>query len=211
MFGGGDKYVRPLRQPEAPVNGQFKAPIHDNWHNSGGFTYQPNPTHPKGHMGLDMRAPNGTPVYPLAPGVVSSVGTDPMGGNVVNVSHPGNLRTYYAHLSTVRVQKGDRVDFNTILGTVGTSGNASHGVPHLHLQVWKDGQITDPAHFFSVPKYTAVAPSEKAYSWVSDQAKDDAMAFNMKEHLSSRRNAFASEVNKLTKIADSYYEITKKL
>ena len=99
-------------------SGGWTAPIHGSWASSGGFTYQPNGTHPKGHMGVDMRVPAGTPVYPLAAGVVSNVGTDPMGGNVVNVQHAGNIRTYYAHLSTAKVQKGDKVTTNTELGTV---------------------------------------------------------------------------------------------
>ena len=215
MFGGRQSYTRPLQQsqqePQTAPPGQFVAPIHGTWHSSGGFTYQPNPTHPKGHMGVDMRAPAGTPVYPLAPGVVSNVGTDPMGGNVVNVNHPGNVRTYYAHLSTVRVQKGDKVNLETVLGTVGNTGNASHTFPHLHFQVWKDGQITDPARFFSVPQYTNLSAEEKANPWVSEQAKQEAQAFNMKDHLASRRSAFASEVAKLSKIADEYYILAKRL
>src|SRR5579864_2884292 len=110
LFGSGRRFNAPTqpsaqapRQNAIPSSGGFTAPIHDEWHSSGGFTYQPNPTHPRGHMGVDLRAPGGTPVYPLADGVVSNVGTDPMGGNVVNIQHANGVRTYYAHLSSVSV------------------------------------------------------------------------------------------------------------
>jgi len=208
MFGGRQNYAYPSRQtPQAAPTAQYMAPIHGAWASSGGFTFQPiNATHPKGHMGVDMRAPAGTAIYPLAPGVVSNVGTDPMGGNVVNVAHAGNVKTYYAHMSAVRVQKGDKVNLNTILGTVGNTGNASHTFPHLHFQVWKDGQIQDPANFFSVPPYTPITQQELAHHWVSDQAKQEAEAFNMKDHVAARRAAFASDVARLGKIADEYYQ-----
>lgn len=191
--------------------GSYTAPIHGTWHSSGGFTYQPNPTHPKGHMGVDMRAPAGTPVYPLSAGQVTYVGTDPAGGNVVNVQHANGIRTYYAHLSTVRVHKGDNVDVNTVLGTVGTSGNAAKTFPHLHFQVWKDGQIQDPANYFEVPPYTNLSPEEKKQgAWLSEQAKSEAAAFNMKNYLATRRVAFSRDVDKLFKIAHQYSKLTKK-
>ena len=157
-----------------------------------------------------MRAPAGTPVYPLAPGVVSNVGTDPMGGNVVNVQHAGDVRTYYAHLSTARVQKGDKVTKDTILGAVGNTGNASHTFPHLHFQVWQGGQIQDPAKFFPVPQYTNLSAEEQRQGpWLSDQAKQEAQAFNMKEHVQQSRVAFSGKCDTLLKVAYQYSKITK--
>lgn len=217
LFGSKQQYAprTPASTPaagEKPISSPegYTAPIHGTWHSSGGFTYQPNPTHPKGHMGVDMRVPAGTPVYPLADGVVSNVGTDPMGGNVVNVQHGGNVRTYYAHLSTARVQKGDKVTTDSVLGTVGNTGNASHTFPHLHFQVWRDGQITDPAQFFSVPQYTNLSAEEQRQGpWLSEQAKQEAQAFNMKEHVQQRAVAFSRECDKLLKLAYQYSKITK--
>jgi murein DD-endopeptidase MepM/ murein hydrolase activator NlpD len=126
------------------------------------------------------------------------------------VRHPNGVTTYYAHLSTARVQKGDKVTVDTELGTVGNTGNASHTFPHLHFQVWKDGQIQDPANFFSVPAYTNLSPQEKMRGpWLSEQAREEAEAFNMREHLSQRRVAFTRDVDKLVKVADQYYRLTK--
>lgn len=219
LFGAGHSFnapAAPIPQHTSPASinnfidssGGYTAPIHSNWRSSGGFTYQPNATHPTGHMGVDMRTQAGTPVYPLATGVVSNVGTDPMGGNIVNITHADSIKTYYAHLSTVQVQKGDKVSTNTIIGTVGNTGNASHTFPHLHFQVWKEGQIQDPARFFSVPAYTNMTPQEKASGpWVSEQAKQQAAAFNMQDHLAVRRATFSQEVDHLYKITSAYDQL----
>lgn len=209
LFQGQQQYVRPLEpapQEEEPFSGGYRPPIHGTWHSSGGFTYQPNATHPKGHMGVDMRVPGGTPVYPLAPGVISNVGTDPKGGNVVNIRHADGVTTYYAHLGTVQGQKGDKVTTDTVIGTVGNTGNASHTFPHLHFQVWKDGQIQDPAKFFTVPAYTNLGPDE--HQWLSEDAKQEAQAFRMSDHLAERRVAFSREVDKLLKFAEAFEKLT---
>lgn len=217
LFGSKQRFNAPqgagaTAPAKEPINspGSYVAPIHGDWHSSGGFSYQPNPTHPKGHMGVDMRAPGGTPVYPMSPGVVSNVGTDPMGGNVVNIQHANGVRSYYAHLSTVSAHKGDRVTPDTVIGTVGNTGNASHTVPHLHFQVWQDNQIQDPAKYFSVPAYTNLTADEQRQGpWISPQAKEQAQAFNMKDHLEQRRVAFSRDVDKLLKLTSEYYEITR--
>jgi len=192
-----------------PSSGGFVAPIHDEWHSSGGFDLTARrPNGRVGHQGVDMRAPAGTPIYPLADGVVTGVGTDPLGGNVVNIQHANGVRSYYAHLSTVNTHKGDKVTTGTIIGAVGNTGNASHTHPHLHFQVWKDNQIQDPAKFFSVPAYTNLSVAEKQRGpWLSEKAKQEAQAFNMKSHLASRQAAFSKSVDKLLKLSFEYSKV----
>ena len=100
-------------------SGKFQAPIKGSWNSSGGFdAYSKRPNGRTGLKGVDLRAPAGTAIYTLTEGIVSNVGTDPIGGNIVTVQHPDNIKSYYAHLSTVKVQKGDKVDMNTVLGSV---------------------------------------------------------------------------------------------
>jgi murein DD-endopeptidase MepM/ murein hydrolase activator NlpD len=194
-----------------PSAGGFTAPIHGNWASSGGFDLtSKRPNGRIGHQGVDMRCPIGTPIYPLSDGVVTNVGTDPLGGNVVNVQHGNGVRTYYAHMSTVKVQKGDKVTTNTVLGSVGMTGNAKGTVPHLHFQVWQDGQIQDPAKYFSAPPYTQLSAEEKQQGiWLSPQAKQEAEAFNMQDHLANRRTAFSKDVDKLMKLAHDYYKLAR--
>jgi murein DD-endopeptidase MepM/ murein hydrolase activator NlpD len=194
-----------------PSPGGYTAPIHDEWHSSGGFDLTSRrPNGIVGHQGVDMRCPAGTPIYPLADGIVTGVGTDPMGGNVINIQHANGIRTYYAHLSTARVHKGDKVNTNTVIGTVGNTGNALHTVPHLHFQVWQNNQIQDPAKYFSVPKYTNLSAEEKRRGpWLSERAKQEAQAFNMKDHVSNRRVAFSKNVDSILKMAFTYSKLAK--
>lgn len=215
LFNNQKSYNAPLSKalPETPAsnaNVEYQAPIKGSWNSSGGFdpvSIRPNGR--KGHMGLDLRAPAGTPIYPLAPGIVTSVGTDPIGGNVVNIQHANGVRSYYAHLSTAKVLKGDKVDNNTIIGGVGDTGNAAGTWPHCHFQVWKNNQLQDPAQYFSVPKYTPLKTEEKQKGkWVSEEAKQQASAFNMQQHVSKRRIAFSRDVSSLVKVAEQFYKLS---
>jgi murein DD-endopeptidase MepM/ murein hydrolase activator NlpD len=209
LFRGQQKTVAPHPSQNKGVQ-NIQAPIKGSWLSSGGFSLQPtDKRHPNGHMGVDMRAPAGTPIYPMAPGVVTRVGSSRVGGNTLNIQHANGLRTYYAHCSTVKVHEGDRVNNNTVIATVGDSGNAKGTVPHLHFQVWKDNQIQDPAAFFSVPKYVPYNAKKEKF-WLSYQAKQEASAFNMKSHLANRRVAFSDNVQKLVKIAEVYYKLSKE-
>lgn len=214
LFGQNQKFVNNTEQEwdtAAKLSpSEIQAPIKGTFYNSGNFSFTAtDPRHPTGHMGVDMRASAGTPIYPMAPGVVSNVGTNPKGGNVVNIQHANGLRTYYAHMASVRVHKGDKVDNDTIIGTVGNSGDAKVTFPHLHLQVWQNDQIQNPARYFSMPPYSNVDKSKETW-WASPDAKNEASSFSMKQHLADRRIAFERDVDKLHKIATAYYELAIK-
>jgi len=210
----------------------YKAPIHDGWHNLGGFDPgmvryddDPNAKKGRGHFGVDMSASAGTPVYALSEGVVNTVSTDKMGGNIVGVNHANEIWSYYAHLSTAKIHVGDKVDTNTIVGTVGNTGNPGNPKdplktqeggrtwPHLHFGVKEHGSWVDPAKFFSIPTYDpnfAKNPGKFEKFWVSDSAKQEAEAFNMKEHTSQRRVAFTRDVGRLAKLANQFYKLVSE-
>jgi len=104
-----------------------------------------NETHPSGHNGVDLKAPRGTSIYPIGPGEVISTAVQPKGGNTVKVSHEdGAVVSYYAHMDSVNVSVGDQVDFNTVLGQMGDSGNAKGRGAHLHYEVSVNGTKVDP-------------------------------------------------------------------
>lgn len=192
------------------VNQGYQAPIKGTWASSGGFDpVSIRPSGKKGHMGVDMRAPGGTPIYPLAPGIITNVGTDPLGGNVINIQHENGVRSYYAHLSTANVHKGDRVNYDTVIGAVGNTGNAKNTVPHLHFQVWKDNQIQNPNQYFTVPPYTQLSNVEKIRGpWLSEQAKQNAINFNMQQHNRRQRIALTQKADQLLKYT---YQFNKLL
>ncbi len=104
-----------------------------------------NETHPQGHEGVDLKALKGTPVYPIASGIVKEIGAGAVkSGNYVSCLHEdGHVQSFYAHLDSIKVSKGQQINQSTVIGTVGASGNA-RGVFHLHFQVSIDGKNIDP-------------------------------------------------------------------
>ena len=94
------------------------------------------------HRGVDLSVPTGTPVSAMAGGRVRFAGLQRGFGNVVWIDHGAGYTTVYAHLSEIRVRRGDPVRAGQVLGASGASGNAS--APHLHFEVWRWGRPVDP-------------------------------------------------------------------
>lgn len=189
-----------------PDDMTFQNPIRGTYYNSGDFSPNaPTDARHTSHQGVDLRAAAGTAIYPVLPGTVTNVGSSSKGGNTVTVSHPNGFRSYYAHCSTVKVQKGDKVNHETVIATVGDSGNAKGTPPHLHFQLWKNEGLVNPASYISVPKFTKVNKEEKF--WLSEKAKEEDKGFSMKSHLSSRK-AFSEQVKKLASVIDLYFKLS---
>lgn len=169
--------------PAKSFNIKYQSPIKGVYWNLGMFApgVNLNKRHSKGHNGVDLRAPGGTSVYPISEGVVSRVGSDNKGGNIIWISYPNGIQTYYAHMGTISVQNGDRVDKNTIVGTVGDSGNAIGTAPHIHVEVHDNGQIKNPAMYFNVGQYKL--PDKNENLWLSNKDKQIARNFNISKHL----------------------------
>lgn len=102
------------------------------------------------HKGLDIAANAGTPISAMRFGVVTKVGEDAWLGNYVVLSH-GDVDVTYAHCQTVTVQKGDVVKAGDAVATVGSTGNSTGN--HLHIEVYRDGELCDPAEMVTVSAY----------------------------------------------------------
>lgn len=96
------------------------------------------------HMGIDYSAPTGTPIFSVATGKVVHLGYSGAFGNLIILEHPGNYRTYYAHLSNYNVglEVGNEVRRGLEIGYVGSTGRSTG--PHLHFELRKDGVYVDP-------------------------------------------------------------------
>lgn len=94
------------------------------------------------HNGIDLAAPHGTPVKSTMDGKISFVGTSPIYGKYIIVTHPGSYQSMYGHLSRVRVKRGQRVYQGTVIGDVGSTGRSTG--PHLHFTVYKAGKLINP-------------------------------------------------------------------
>lgn len=94
------------------------------------------------HKGLDLAAPEGMKVMAALQGTVVSAGYENGYGNTVLIQHSGGLQTRYGHLASINVKPGDAIASQSILGTVGDTGQSSG--PHLHFEVIRMGQPVDP-------------------------------------------------------------------
>lgn len=99
------------------------------------------------HTGLDFPAPEGTPIYSAAGGVVIASEFHPAYGHVVELDHSKGLITRYAHASKVLVKAGDIVKRGQLIAEVGSTGRSTGS--HLHFEVLVDGVPQDPAKFLA--------------------------------------------------------------
>lgn len=109
-----------------------------------GFGYRIHPIYERRlfHEGVDIAAPEGTPIKAAAGGRVERVG--PLGtyGTIVEIDHGRGFTTLYAHCSRVMVRPGDRVRAGQKVAEVGSTGLSTG--PHLHFEVAVDGRPCDP-------------------------------------------------------------------
>ena len=96
------------------------------------------------HLGVDLAAPIGTPIYAAGDGRVTERGRNGGYGRLVSIEHGSGYRTLYAHLNDFArgVDVGDRVEQGQIIGYVGQSGTTTG--PHLHYEVIVNGRHRNP-------------------------------------------------------------------
>lgn len=97
------------------------------------------------HYGLDIAAPQGSTVVAAAPGRVVSAGWNGGYGRMVLLEHDRNLRTLYAHCSSLLVKPGQQVQRGQAIAKVGATGNATGS--HLHFEVHVGGRPQNPLRF----------------------------------------------------------------
>ena len=105
------------------------------------------------HDGIDISAPNGTPIYAAAPGRVVFAGQMRGYGNLVLVRHEDDFFTAYAHNSANKVKVGQQVKKGQLVAEVGRTGRAT--APHLHFEI-RHGQTARNPLFF-LPERGALA------------------------------------------------------
>ena len=109
----------------------------------GKGAYGASRSHGRTHQGVDLAAPVGESVLASKSGRVVSAFEEKGYGRWIEILHPDGLKTRYAHLSLMAVQKGDWVRVGQIIGNCGKSGNAinPHIKPHLHFEI-RSGQTS---------------------------------------------------------------------
>ena len=121
-----------------PLEDVRKSDIADTWHAPRGDGRK--------HEGQDIFAMRGTPILSATSGYIYNIGENSLGGQTVSVISRGGRIYYYAHLDAYarQIKIGDRVTTRTVLGYVGTSGNAQGTPPHLHFGVYAPSGAINP-------------------------------------------------------------------
>lgn len=97
------------------------------------------------HMGWDLLAATGTPIFAAADGVVSQAGWSGGYGNAVVIeSNVGGsaTKTRYPHMSSIAASAGQSVTAGQVIGYVGSTGRST--APHLHFEVYVNGGVVNP-------------------------------------------------------------------
>ena len=113
-----------------PLENVSRRAVADTWHAPRGTG--------RLHEGQDIFAPRGTPILSATNGYIFKVGENNLGGQTVSVIGSGGRIYYYAHLDRYApgLEVGNLVTPRTVLGYVGTTGNAQGTPPHLHFGIY---------------------------------------------------------------------------
>lgn len=109
------------------------------------------------HLGVDIRGAEGAPIVAARDGTVWSVGETERGHSVV-LDHGPPWATFYQHLKTVAVEKGQTVKAGDVIGTMGHDPTDAQLITHLHFATWYKGAgnaaSVDPAPMLAVARLT---------------------------------------------------------
>jgi murein DD-endopeptidase MepM/ murein hydrolase activator NlpD len=120
------------------------------------------------HNGVDYGAPQGTPVWAVANGVVTFAGWSNGYGNYICVKHETGYESRYGHLQRMFVQKGQRIKQRQKIGLVGMTGIATG--PHLDFQLLVGGKHVNPLGVKMIRELRTVPePLKNRFAFVAEQ------------------------------------------
>lgn len=124
----------------------FAMPVKSAYRFTSGF----GPRWGRMHNGADFAAATGTPIFATADGTVIHAGWQGGFGRLVKIQHEFGIQTYYAHLSRIRVQNGQRVSRGERIGDMGNSGRSTG--THLHYEVRISGRPVNPMTYIKAAR-----------------------------------------------------------
>lgn len=111
------------------------------------------------HAGVDQRGAAGTPIHPVAAGVVKIVKPYNLRGGTVAIDHGQGLESIYLHMSSFAAKEGEHVTPESVIGYVGTTGRSTG--PHVHWTIYVHGEAVDPNQWMTLKNCPAPAHPHK--------------------------------------------------
>lgn len=124
---------------------QWPAPSYTRISEEYGDRIHPILKTPQFHNGLDLAAPNGSPILAAYDGEVVAAAYSGTMGNYIMIDHGDSLYTIYMHASALYVNKGDLVVKGEKIAAVGSTGRSTG--PHLHFSVRLNGSYVSPWNY----------------------------------------------------------------
>lgn len=107
-----------------------------------GYRFHPITQNLDFHRAIDISAPKQTQIHPILDGKVTETGFSSVDGNYIVIKHKNNIESKYCHCETILKKNNARVNQNSIISTVGSTGLATG--PHLHLEIKINNTNIDP-------------------------------------------------------------------
>jgi len=117
-----------------PIKGRLTSPF--------GYRKDPFTGRRSFHSGIDLAAPQGTPIKVVMDGSISEMSFSRVFGNYMIVTHANGYQTLYGHLSAFKAKRGQKVMQGDVIALVGNTGLSTG--PHVHLSIYKNGKLVDP-------------------------------------------------------------------
>ena len=134
-------------RPVSPAETNFDLPTKGIVSSSFGLKRILNDQPRSPHSGMDIAAPEGTPIHSPAQGIIVATGDYFFNGNTVMVDHGQGLITMYCHMSSISVEVGQTVEKGQHLGGVGKTGRVTGA--HLHWSVSLNNARVNPGLFLN--------------------------------------------------------------
>ena len=151
--------ITPADTPSVPPSPAVPQEMSDDvllWPVSGMINSSFGPRGASFHDGIDIAAPEGTPILAIERGEVAYSDQLRGYGNIVIIRHSGAMISVYAHNQINFVREGQQVERGTIIGKVGSTGRVTG--PHLHFEIRKNNAAQDPLRF--LPQLCCVPASD---------------------------------------------------
>jgi murein DD-endopeptidase MepM/ murein hydrolase activator NlpD len=140
--------ITPVETLAVPPNPAAPQELPDDgllWPVSGMINSSFGPRGASFHDGIDIAAPEGTPILAIERGEVAYSDQLRGYGNIVIIRHAGAMISVYAHNQINLVREGQQVERGTIIAKVGSTGRVTG--PHLHFEIRKNNAAQDPLRY----------------------------------------------------------------